>query len=426
MTRSQSKVSEYLCLTTAFLLPLKLAAAYAVVIPGILYWLYTKRRSLSFKPEPVFIPWLIFLAIFLTSSLFGLSPVRSFQSLSALFFYSLAIPWFADAAPVKKTLLVLLAGQTLASLETCFQALLPFKSIFLGSVTEAQQLALTVPLALALFFESERENDKKNYFTRLILSFFLVIALVHTGLGANYAPETILYSGITVIIILALVLLFRSKFSSLEFLFFPILLSALVVGLKRGPWLGVFFSLLYLVFSCRKRLTLILLGLFVTCTVLLPPVLNRVNDSYKDFTIPGGRSVIWTIGGELLTEFPLGIGFSNAKVLREFSKEIPPELTHFHSNFINITVEGGWLTLAAYLSFLASLFRYGTLRSSENPFIRRGLVAALISWQIAGIGEYNIGDSEVLLIAFLCIGLLGSSDFKDHNMQAPKKELKSS
>src|SRR5699024_5292521 len=88
-------------------------------------------------------------------------------------------------------------------------------------------------------------------------------------------------------------------YRSLLFISLRIICGALLVNLKRGPWLGVAFGLsIILLFSERRLIPPLLL---VICIVIgtLTPVRDRLIGSAKDFFMNGGRSDIWMIGSEL-------------------------------------------------------------------------------------------------------------------------------
>jgi O-antigen ligase len=113
---------------------------------------------------------------------------------------------------------------------------------------------------------------------------------------------------------------------------------------------------------------------------------------------------MWKIGTELISEYPLGIGYHNSGVLRRFSLEIPQELKHFHNNLINIAAESGLLTAAIFMWFIIAVVRGGM--SAPRTSIRVGIACAFISWQAAGLVEYNFGDSEVMIVAWILLGVL--------------------
>jgi O-antigen ligase len=150
---------------------------------------------------------------------------------------------------------------------------------------------------------------------------------------------------------------------------------------------------------------------------LIPPVRERLAETYAHFTLPGGRQVIWSVGADLAVRFPLGLGFHNSRELRAFSAEIPADLTHFHSNFLNFLVEGGVFGLCAFLWFVWSFLYFGWsiwLKENRPRLSSRGrlvlsVLCGLLSWQVAGLGEYNFGDTEVLLVALVLVAVLIAS-----------------
>lgn len=67
---------------------------------------------------------------------------------------------------------------------------------------------------------------------------------------------------------------------------------------------------------------------------------------------------------------------------------------------------------------------FGATRQDASSVLRVGIGAALVSWQIAGVVEYNFGDSEVLLVVYFLLSLLSTIQEKSAtNTQAqPQKQ----
>jgi O-antigen ligase len=159
----------------------------------------------------------------------------------------------------------------------------------------------------------------------------------------------------------------------------------------------------FCLFFARRFLMVVIVGITIAA-VSVPPIRERLAVSYDHFTISGGRSTIWRIGGELISQYPLGIGYHNSGIMRKFSLEIPPELKHFHNNLINIAAESGILTAAIFCWFIIAVIR----ASFKRPLVafHVAIGCAFLSWQTAGIVEYNFGDSEVMIIVWMLLGLL--------------------
>jgi O-antigen ligase len=90
--------------------------------------------------------------------------------------------------------------------------------------------------------------------------------------------------------------------------------------------------------------------------------------------------------------------------MRQFSLEIPPELKHFHNNLINITAESGIVTATIFVWFILAVLRVSFRRPLSGLHVAIG--CAVISWQTAGLVEYNFGDSEVMIIVWILLGIL--------------------
>jgi hypothetical protein len=285
----------------------------------------------------------------------------------------------------------------------------------LGEVTESGQLALTTVLCIGILTsESWRTVRLRPYALRGGLLFVL---LTLTAYRASWSPSLVL----TLSLLAVAVTLWngwevRKTFRSgieegwlalLTLISMPLLWMNLVGNLKRGPWAGVFVAICLLILLSGRRFLLPFVGLAITTALLNAPVRARIGQSVDHFFISGGRSIIWEIGTELAARYPLGVGFKGSPILRNFSTEIPAELRHFHNNILNVVVETGWVAAAIFgwwiYSLLRAAFRHRGKGDGGLPVV---FGCAVVSWQVAGMVEYNLGDKEVALVAFLLIGAL--------------------
>ena len=416
------------CIIVAFLVPLKLSLTYLGLIPLILLWLVTFRKTLQStlsSPEikNILFPLLCFLVIASSSALTGLNPLHSFPSLGSLLFFSLTTLVFATIAQPRACVTALLGGQAVAAFHSWLTTtpLIGSSSIFLGQVTESGQLALTIPLAVGILYQELAQKSRHRQIYILLLSAFITSGFIlysfrsslhiPNGVASGVALASLLLSAIP------LAYQFRpnrelSSSTSLARLFpsllatcqLPLLITTLVINLKRGPWLGVFSALVVFCFLVSKRLVIAVVAGAVIASKYLPPVYERLVESYQHFTISGGRSTIWRIGVELISEYPLGVGYHNSGILRRFSTEIPESLKHFHNNFLNITAETGWLGLACFVWFLSRLLQTSFRKGA--PALSIAIGCGIISWQMAGLVEYNFGDSEITIIVWMLVGFL--------------------
>lgn len=384
-----------LTLLVTFLISFKLFLTYLAIVPLLLLYIvrnwahYTSFNSLltSLKrTQPTEISWLLFfIAVVTIESIFGFSPARSFSKLFSLCITTALIFISRDfSRTYAPSLLIrtLIAGQVITALYSCgTKALLGYSpEIFLGDVTHSGQLAIVIPIFLGYFSKSIVQSNG------LLIATFASITLLSFSCFSQS-------SSIFLLCTLGLYSIPKTR----DVANISILTTCLCTNLKRGPWLGVGSVVLYLLFRWRPKLVLPSLILIVALAISIPQIRNRILEGQRDFNIAGGRKIMWQIGGELAQQYPMGIGFGNSRELRSFSYEIPPQHRHFHNNFLNITVETGWPGIIIFTTWI------GTILSTLSTL--NGFPLALLSNQIAGLVEYNFGDSEILMILFISLGI---------------------
>lgn len=198
---------------------------------------------------------------------------------------------------------------------------------------------------------------------------------------------------------------------------------ALLLTVTRASWLGCLVSsLLILVLGMSKRslifvgclaIPLVLAGLFV--------LQQKRNVGFIDQTDQSTtwRETVWREGFHLLVSKPrhllIGIGMDSIKThWRAWGMfengRIP--WGHMHSNLLQIALERG---IPALLLWLGIIFVYArTLiralrRKDQAGWIERGLLlgslGGLLGFFTSGLVHYNWGDSEVVMVLFLTMGL---------------------
>ena len=435
LERLYERYNVKLACASAFLMPLKLSLCYLVLIPLIVLWLVKFRSRLSQVIRDtrwLSVPFLFFASTVTVSSFFGMDVTRSLLSVPRMVFLFCTVLVFRDVVlrvgPFPP-LLWLTSAQALAGVHSLIESALQRRvpRFFLGEVTESGQIAITLVTAAGLAILTGRiassESGSKGLMTRTACHGILccaaaVILGFSTRLGLGQG-------GVVTLAVVALVLIImgwvssrpasnvcppgsRELFIRVGTVILPILLAALIVNLKRGPWAGVMIGCSVLLFVYARRLVLPILIGIVAVLIIVEPVRQRLQQSSEDFFVTGGRSEIWDVGVELATRYPLGIGYRNSPVLNKFSYRIPPEMTHFHNNVINIVAERGWLSLGLFFWWLVSVLAKAfscPAAAAKRPLVL-GIGCAILSWQVAGLVEYNFGDSEVLLVAYAVMGVL--------------------
>lgn len=373
-----SSLTQRLGLLVALVAPIKLSWSYAALSAFLISWLYdqikSKGRTTTLKdlivrlinpiselPKALNVPLMFWVMVASISSCFGFDVIKSQIQLMHLVFLALSLALFYDlvkkVSPIK-VLSFLVVGQSIAALHSIAEPFLPIAlhSLLIGKVTESGQLALTLPLALGLFLYTAK-NSKRSECIKFLIS----------------------------IVLLSL---------------------ALLINLKRGPWLGASLAVLLILSRYHKRFVIPIALTIILLALQYQPVRTRIEQSYRDYMILGGRNVMWQIGLELAAKHPLGVGYDNSVLMRDFERSIPHNHRHMHNNYLNILVETGWLGLSVFLwwiySILALAFKSGA------GVLSFAIGSAVLSWQIAGLVEYNFGDSEVMLVLYIMLACLGS------------------
>ena len=199
------------------------------------------------------------------------------------------------------------------------------------------------------------------------------------------------------------------------------LAGVLALGLThaRGAWLGFAVGAVAGALTLRRRwLVLVALALVIAGTLAVEPgVLERLrtvgdlaDDTARD------RLAMLDAGLRLVRAHPVtGVGPGEVKRLYPaWAREeaLRRSTSHLHDTPLQIVVERGIPGLAAWIAIWVAFFaRAGrTLyRIPAGDEESRGLVlgsmAAIAAFLVAGLFEYNFGDTEVLLVALTLMAL---------------------
>jgi putative inorganic carbon (HCO3(-)) transporter len=191
--------------------------------------------------------------------------------------------------------------------------------------------------------------------------------------------------------------------------------TAIVLSNTRGAWLGAAAGFAFVAFALPRRvlagalIPMILVGLAAS-----PWIYHRVSMSLdKGLATNYSRAIYLDVGMKMIKAHPL-VGVGPERVHADFPRYYPGRLDsfyygHLHNNFLQIAAERGLLCLAAFLWFLVELYRslLRLLRSQEDDsrWVTLGAIAALTGFVVAGLTEYNFGDSEVLVLLLFIVSI---------------------
>lgn len=194
----------------------------------------------------------------------------------------------------------------------------------------------------------------------------------------------------------------------------------LVLTYTRGAWLGFLAGAASLAILLRRLLVLGAIGVGLAMFLVLFPS-GTLGDRIRSLGDPSDptlreRLYMWQSGLQMVRDRPLtgvGPGRLQAHYPRYVSAEAGRKATsHLHNTPLQILVERGLLGLAAWLWLWAAFFLRGARllrRIGPGQDLERGLVAgslaAIGGFLVSGLFEYNFGDSEVVMVAYLLMAL---------------------
>lgn len=196
--------------------------------------------------------------------------------------------------------------------------------------------------------------------------------------------------------------------------------TALALTYVRGAWLGFAAGALTVAAGLGRRGLVAAAALVILAGGLvigLPTVRARVetigdpnNDTTRD------RMAMMVVGFDLIAAHPItGIGPEGVK--RVYPKMVPPEgmrrsTSHLHNTPLQIAAERGVVGLAAWLWIFVAFFRRAIViwrrlpgEAADDRALVLGSLAALVTFLVGGLFEYNFGDTEVLLVAIALMAL---------------------
>jgi O-antigen ligase len=198
---------------------------------------------------------------------------------------------------------------------------------------------------------------------------------------------------------------------------------ALLLTVTRASWLSLLISATLITALSVRRRALIVLGLCALPVILAGLFVLQQKRSVgffdqKDDSIVW-RERVWRDGFHLLTSNPrhlmVGVGMDSIKGhWREwglFDNGRMP-MGHMHSDYLQIALERGVPALIVWLilfgAYARTLWRTRRRVPSED-WIEKGIVlgslGGLVGFMLSGVVHYNWGDSEVVMIFYLTMGL---------------------
>jgi O-antigen ligase len=199
--------------------------------------------------------------------------------------------------------------------------------------------------------------------------------------------------------------------------------SAIVFTETRGAWIGFFAGFLILGWRFNRKWIGVGIALLVAGYFALP---SNIQERIRSITHVGigynekhevkyseqTRILIWASGMRMIRDYPLGIGQGNVgeiypRYRLEAIGQYEATEPHLHNNFLQITVQNGWLGLVIYLSWIFVFFLkafkfqgWEPLEQDLNWIMTCCFLASLV-W---GLTEYTFAQ-QFMYLQFSLLGL---------------------
>jgi len=198
-----------------------------------------------------------------------------------------------------------------------------------------------------------------------------------------------------------------------------IIMTAIIFSYGQGVWLGLIGGLIFMAILRSKKLVFfVLTGIIVCSTVLfiLPSskFSQRIMETIKS-TRPVGDRIYFLEGGlKIIRDYPItGVGWEGFR--KVYPRYRPVEAResgcNAHNNFLDVTVDSGLLGLGVFLWFLMTIYKVGfrifkKLEDGCFKGIAWGFLGSFTAFLIAGLSQYNFGDSEVVMLFYFLLGMV--------------------
>jgi hypothetical protein len=213
------------------------------------------------------------------------------------------------------------------------------------------------------------------------------------------------------------------------------LVFALAMTVTRASWAGLAISTVVMLLLTVSRRTLLIVGLCAIPLILAATVYLQQKRSVgfldrRDQSTTW-RETVWKEGFNLLVSKPrhllVGVGVDSIKgYWRQWGLFDQGRLPigHMHSNLLQIALERGVPALIVWLILLGMYARalWKTIRRSDQVDVTTvyfpralalGALGGLIGFFVSGLVHYNWGDSEVVMVFYLIMGLSLSKPVSD-------------
>ena len=198
-----------------------------------------------------------------------------------------------------------------------------------------------------------------------------------------------------------------------------IILTAIIFTYGRAVWVGLIGGLILMTILRSKRLLLSIVAGIIICSIFViifssSQFAQRVVGTLKSNRPLADRTEFWEGSLRILKDYPItGLGWEGFRLA--YPRYKPPEgrylVCHAHNNFIDVAVDSGFLGLGIFLWLLVTIYKVGfhifkELKEGYFKGIAWGFLGSFTAFLIAGLSQYNFGDSEVVMLFYFLLGMV--------------------
>lgn len=402
------------------------AAQILFALAALVFAVRIARRDARIPRLPLDGPTLALCVWTMLSAAFSQAPIVSQESAKKLILFGLlylAVDAQSDRQGRDRIMdAALLGGLVLAAGSLLQYYFLGFDTInqrprgFLGHYMTASGLLMATALLAAArlaFFEGELVPPSRQDLHRLAgLGAGLVVLAVLGAAGlaaveAERAFVALLAAAAAHIALARGDWPGRSTSVTLAALALPLASWALLISRTRNAWLGALTGLVVIALLRAPRLLWALAGAVALVLVLRPAaVMERLtlrDASSRD------RYFMWQAGIDMVRDRPVfGQGprmvESNYPAYR-WPGAPNPATPHLHNNVLQIAAERGLPCLAFWLWWVAAAMGDAYREARKRSPYAVAALALLAGVMVAGLFEYNFGDSEILMLLLVVSAL---------------------
>jgi len=198
-----------------------------------------------------------------------------------------------------------------------------------------------------------------------------------------------------------------------------IILIAIIFSYGRAVWVGLIGGLIFMAILKSKRLLLLVIAGIIACSIFIlifpsSQFTQRVVGTLKSRRPVGDRTEFWEGSLRILKDYPItGLGWEGFRLAYPGYKPAKSRssVCHAHNNFVDVAVDSGFLGLGIFIWLLVTIYKVGfhIFKELEDGYFKGiawGFLGSFTAFLIAGLTQYNFGDSEVVMLFYFLLAMV--------------------